>query len=194
MTVKTWTTGEVVTAAGANEFLTNSGLVFVKGVSQVGSVASINVTSCFSATYDAYRVVLSSVTLTSNGNGTNIFCKLLSGTSPANSNYNYGIPRVDMASGAVSSVYAQGGTAGIVVGTGNASDSTSASFDIVNPFAARFTNFNGLALTNSTGGYSGAGAGTHGTSAAYDGIQIIASTGNISNAAIIVYGYRYGIS
>lgn len=194
MAIKTFTTGEVLTASATNEFLANSGLVFVKGVSQVGSVASINVTSCFSATYDAYRVVLSSVTLTSNGNGTFIYCKMLSGTTPANSNYNYGIPRVDMASGAISSIVQQGGTSGIVVGTGNASDSTSASFDIVNPFAARFTNFNGLAQTNSTGGYCGAGAGVHGTSSSYDGIQLIASTGNISNAAIIVYGYRYGIS
>jgi hypothetical protein len=193
MAIKTFTTGEVLTASDTNTYLTNGGLTFIKGVSQTSAVASINITSCFSATWDAYRIVLSSVTLTTNANSTYIYCKLLSGTTPSNSAYNYGIPRVDMAAGTVSSVYIQGGTAGIIVGSGNASDSTSAIFDVANPFAARYTNFHGLSITNTTGGYSGAGSGAHGVLASYDGIQISASAGNISNAAIIVYGYRYGI-
>jgi hypothetical protein len=194
MAIKTWTTGEVVTASGANEFLTNAGLVFVKGVAQSGSVPTINVTSCFSATYDAYRVVLSSVTLTSNGDGTNIFCKMLSSTTPDSTNYNYGIPRVDLANGAISANYNRNGTAGIVVGTGNASNGTSAVFDVVNPFSANYTNFHGLSMANSAAGYSGAGSGVHAVNSSFNGLQFSASTGNISNAAIIVYGYRYGIS
>jgi hypothetical protein len=56
MTVKTWTTGEVVTAAGANEFLTNSGLVYIS-TTTANSGSSVTVSNCFSSTYDAYKII-----------------------------------------------------------------------------------------------------------------------------------------
>lgn len=193
MAVKTFTTGEVLTAADTNTYLANSGLVFVKGVAVSGSVASVNVTSCFSGTYDAYRVVITNLTLTTNTYTTVIFAKLLDNATPASTNYNYGIPRVDLANGAVSANYAQNGTAGIWVGNGNASDRTGAAFDVINPFAAYHTVFTGLIQASNSAGYSGAGAGLHASQVSYNGIQISCSTGNMTNGAIIVYGYRYGI-
>jgi hypothetical protein len=191
MADQTFTAGQVLTAAQMTTLQQNSGLVVVKGVSQVGSVASINVTSCFSASFDAYRVVIASLTPTTNGNGTNIFCKLLLNTTASSTDYNYAIPRVDLANGAVSANYAQNGTAGIVVGTGNDSDLTSAIFDVINPFGVKFTNFHGISMTNDASGYCGAGSGVHASLTSYNGFQISASAGNISNAAIMVYGYRY---
>jgi hypothetical protein len=194
MADQTFTAGQVLTAAQMTTLQQNSGLVFVKGVTQVTSVASINVTSCFSATFDAYRVVISSLTPTSNSNSTFIYCKLLSTTTPSITDYNYAIPRVDLANGAVSATYGRNATTGVVVGAGNASDTTGASFDVLNPFSARYTNFNGLSINNDAAGYAGAGSGMHAVLASYNGFQISASTGNISNAAIMVYGYRYLVS
>ena len=59
MAIKTFTSGEILTAANTNEFLANSGLVFVKSQTIGATVPSVDVTDCFSATYDAYRVVVS---------------------------------------------------------------------------------------------------------------------------------------
>jgi hypothetical protein len=191
MADQTFTAGQILTAAQMTTLQSNSGLVVVKVVSQLTSVASINVTSCFNATFDAYRVVLSSVTLTSNANNTFIYCKLLSTTTPSSTDYNYAIPRVDLATGGVSATYGRNATTGVVVGTGNASDTTGATFDVLNPFSARYTNFNGLSINNDNAGYAGAGSGVHASLSSFNGFQISASTGNISNAAITVYGYRY---
>jgi len=194
MADQTFTSGQILTAAQMTTLQQNSGLVFVKGVSQTTSVASINITSCFSATFDAYRVVVGACTLTTTAYTTNVFCKMLSGTTAASTNYNYGIPRVDLATGSVTSNYAASGTAGIQVGNGNTSNHTGFSFDVINPFGIYFTNFDGLSMASHSGGYSGAGSGVHATSASYDGFQLSTSTGNISNASIMVYGYRYLVS
>lgn len=193
MAVKTFTTGEVLTAADTNTYLANSGLVYVKGVSVSGSVATVNVTSCFPSTFDAFRIVISSLTLTTNTYGTVIYAKLLDGTTPASTNYNFGIPRVDLANGAVSANYAQNGTAGIWVGNGNASDRTGAAFDVINPNQPYHTVFTGLIQASNSAGYSGAGAGLHASQVTYNGLQISCSTGNMTNGTIIVYGYRYGV-
>ena len=194
MAVKTFTTGEVLTAADTNTYLNNGGLVWIKGVGVSGTVTSVNVTSCFNGNFDAYRVVVSNLTITTNTYGTVIFAKLLDGSTAASSNYNYGIPRVDLANGAVSANYALNGTSGIWVGNGNASDRTGAAFDVINPYSAYHTVFTGLVQASNSAGYSGAGAGLHASQVSYNGIQISVSTGNMTNGAIMVYGYRYGIS
>jgi len=54
MAIKTFTTGEVLTAANTNEFLANSGLVYVASTSFNGVGFSVN--NCFTSTYDNYRV------------------------------------------------------------------------------------------------------------------------------------------
>jgi hypothetical protein len=63
MAIKTFTTGEVLTAADTNTFLANSGLVFVKSQTVGSGVSSVEITSAFSATYDHYRIIWSGGTL-----------------------------------------------------------------------------------------------------------------------------------
>ena len=55
MAVKTFTTGEVLTAADTNTYLANSGLVYVSGAS-FSNAATVDATG-FSSTYKAYRVM-----------------------------------------------------------------------------------------------------------------------------------------
>jgi hypothetical protein len=56
MAIKTFTTGEVLTAADTNTYLANSGLVFVKSTTVGSGVGSATLSSCFSATYDNYII------------------------------------------------------------------------------------------------------------------------------------------
>lgn len=60
MAIKTFTTGEVLTASDTNTFLTNSGLVFVKS-DTITSGSSKEITGAFSSTYNNYRIVLSNM-------------------------------------------------------------------------------------------------------------------------------------
>jgi hypothetical protein len=59
MAIKTFTTGEVLTAADTNTYLANSGLVYVKSQTIGSAVASQAVTGAFSSTYDHYLIQIS---------------------------------------------------------------------------------------------------------------------------------------
>jgi len=65
MAIKTFTTGEVLTAADTNTYLANSGLVFVKSQTVGSGVSSVTVSSAFSSTYDNYVVTYQGGTMTS---------------------------------------------------------------------------------------------------------------------------------
>jgi hypothetical protein len=191
MAIKTFTTGEVLTAADTNTYLANSGLVYVKGQTIGTGVSSQLISACFNGTFDAYRVVISGMTMSSTSQGTTVFAKMHDGTNPASSAYNYGIIRVDLANGNVSAQYGRSQTTGVSIGTGTG-DKFASSFDVLNPFLASHTIFSGLTIANDTTGYSGAGSGQHQASTSYTSLQIIPSAGTITGGTIIVYGYRYG--
>jgi hypothetical protein len=59
MAIKTFTTGEVLTAADTNTYLANSGLVFVKSQTIGNGVSSVTVSDAFSSTYDNYQILIS---------------------------------------------------------------------------------------------------------------------------------------
>jgi hypothetical protein len=52
MAIKTFVTGTVLTAADTNEYLANSGLVYITSTSAVPLQATVTISGCFSATYD----------------------------------------------------------------------------------------------------------------------------------------------
>jgi len=58
MAVKTFTTGEVLTSADTNTYLANSGLVYITSTTATSGL-TVNITNCFSSTYDNYRVIVS---------------------------------------------------------------------------------------------------------------------------------------
>lgn len=59
MAIKTFTTGEVLTAADTNTYLANSGLVYVTQQTIGNAVSSVTVSNCFTSTYDNYRITFS---------------------------------------------------------------------------------------------------------------------------------------
>jgi hypothetical protein len=191
MADQTFTTAQILTAAQMNTLNANIGLTYVKGQTIGTGVSSQVITGCFSGAFDAYRVVISNMTMSNTSAGSFIYAKMHDGTNPASSAYNYAIPRVDLANGTVSATYGRSQTTGVVVGSGTG-DRFGTSFDVINPFVAYHTIFTGLTISNDTTGYAGAGSGMHQASTSYTSLQIIPSTGTITGGTIIVYGYRYG--
>jgi hypothetical protein len=66
MAIKTFTTGEVLTAADTNTYLANSGLVYVKSQTIGNAVTSVVVPSAFSADFDDYLVTIDGGVCTGN--------------------------------------------------------------------------------------------------------------------------------
>ena len=86
MAIKTFTTGEVLTAADTNTYLANSGLVYITNGSKSGS-GSYTFDSVFTATYTNYRVVVDQITVT-NANAVR-FQFRAGGATNATATYNY---------------------------------------------------------------------------------------------------------
>jgi hypothetical protein len=62
MAIKTFTTGEVLTAADTNTFLANSMAVLVKSQTIGTTVSSVTVTGAFDSTYDNYLIKITGMT------------------------------------------------------------------------------------------------------------------------------------
>lgn len=203
MAIKTFVSGEVLTASDTNTYLANSGLVAVAPSSVTNgsiisgtasatanaTVSTIVLKDVFSSTYDSYRIVISNLTMSSTASGTIIYAKMHDGTNPASTNYNWAFIRLDIAAGvsAVSSGALQ--TDGVIVGRGTG-DKFGTTFDVVNPNLATHTIFPFLSGVNVSTGYIYTGAGMHQTSTAYTSIQFAPSTGTITGGVFTVYGYR----
>lgn len=66
MAIKTFTTGEVLTASDTNTYLNNGGLVYVTQQTIGTAVTSVTVSNCFSSTYDNYRIIITGGTASAN--------------------------------------------------------------------------------------------------------------------------------
>lgn len=73
MAIKTFTTGEVLTASDTNTYLANAGLVYVTSATIGSAVSSVTVSNCFSATYDNYKIVVNGGT---GSTTSNVSCQL----------------------------------------------------------------------------------------------------------------------
>jgi len=184
-TPPTFTAGSVLTAAQMN----GVGSWLVKSQTIGTGVSTVTVTGAFTSDYYAYRVVISNVTMSSTPYTTSMYLKMHDGTNPVSTNYNFGISRVDLASGTVSGTKAQLGTLGIAIGQGTGSLFGTV-FDVINPNVAGYTLFHNLGLANDSVGYGGSGSGMHQAATAYTAFQILPTTGTLTGGTISIYGYR----
>lgn len=184
MAIKTFTTGEVLTASDTNTYLANGGLVYIKEVALTGT--AVNITSCFSATYDAYQIVVSN--LTNSGGAVFLQFQLLSGTTPAASSYNS--TRINVSGTSVIAAY----TGAATVGNFGPFDTgkNAQTITITQPF---------LAIQTTAYGQCNYGAGAsaaqpesfgsiHTVSSSYDGIRLLPAANSFSTGKAVVYGYR----
>ena len=185
MTYPVFASGNVLTANDMN------GVALWRVLSQtIGTgVSSVVVPNAFSADYESYRIMISGVTMSSTTAGTVIYCKLHDGTNPANTNYNDGFARIDIAATTVAGVTSNLGVNGVTIGRG-VGDKWGTTFDMVMPAFANHTIFPQLSAVNVSTGYMYIGAGMHQTSTSYPAFQIAPSTGTLTGGVIRVYGYR----
>jgi hypothetical protein len=183
MAIKTFTTGEVLTAADTNTYLANSGLVYIKQVNLTGT--TVNITSCFSSSFDAYRIVLSNAKC---AGALVVTSQMLSGSTPdANT---YFSQRLSVQATLVTASSASG-TGGYVATLGN-DLGTGYVIDIYNPFQAqKTTSFSSGNYTGNVGlPYQETLAFIHSMATSYDGISLIATSSTWTTGKAVVYGYR----
>ena len=185
MAVKTFTTGEVLTASDTNTYLNNGGLVYITQVNLTGS--AVSVTSCFSSTYDSYRIVVSN--LTNSAGAVFLQAQLLSGTTPANGANTYKSQRFN-ASGATLTGVAYSDTSAQLVPFGMVANAQV--IDVVAPALAKYTHFIALGTydANTSTPVMEYEVSIHGVATAYDGIKLISASNNFASGKAIIYGYR----
>ena len=189
MAIKTFTTGEVLTASDTNTYLNNGGLVYIGGGTFSGTTN--NVPTIFSATYDSYRMVLNNVAIGAAGY---VVFRMLSGTTPLGSSVYYSAGVGINSNGVTTNLNAAGASIGYIQNyyANAASEFGSIVFDIINPFLAKRT----LVQSNATN-VSGAtyvsynGIAAVDNTVSYDGLQFLQQVGATTvGATYRVYGYR----
>lgn len=186
MAVKTFTTGEVLTAADTNTYLNNGGLVYITEASATsGTVLGIN--GCFTATYDDYLVEVRNATCAATS-GMNI--KLRASGTPSSASYYYGGYYVIYGS---TSIQATSSANTSSIDSGCVADATNPGygmFNIIGPYITKITGFDCRGNDPRTGGGGGRiVTGYHNSTSAYDGIEIV-TTQTITNMTLRIYGYR----
>jgi hypothetical protein len=178
MAIKTFTTGEVLTAADTNTYLANSGLVFIKQQTIGSAVSAVTVTNAFSTDYDDYFV-----TITGGVAGTTISLNLTLGSTATG-----------YLSSILYSLYATGTVGGITGGTtfiqyaGTADvNRINMGMKISNPFNAKYTLFNGEFINVDAQGTVG---GILANTTSYTAFTVTAAASNMTGGTIRVYGYR----
>ena len=182
MPLTTYTAGEVLTASSLNANLSfaanNSGLRLITAQTIGSAVGSVTVTNAFSATYDAYKIVVTGGA----GSTANSAFKIQLGASTTGYYWTF-----------IYNGYANGTS-----GTGAANQTSlenfgwcgtngmQANIEIQNPFLAKYTTFQGQ---NTQTNISGMATGMHQVATSYTDITLTPAAGTITGGTIRVYGY-----
>ena len=201
MAVKTFSTGEVLTASDTNTYLNNGGLVSVvpttvtggsvtSGQATVrlsGSATSVTLNGIFTSTFEDYFLVARMTSSTGD-----IYCQLTNaGTPVTTSTYNYSMMQAYGGAG-VSTARTSNTTAMTLFAIGGGTTAACASYvDICSPYLAEATLFT-VQNNRSDGNYQTPANylwyGNQTGSTSFDGLKIFA-TGTIAGR-VMVYGRR----
>jgi hypothetical protein len=171
-------TNNSLEAYNGTEWINKSGLQLVKKQTIGTGVSSITVSNAFSATYDAYKIIV-----TGGAGSTAAYLRLA--MDGATSGYKSSL------------VYNNFGTGSISIDTFTSaaffnyagSTDTQGSYlnaDLVSPFLAKNTIFSSPLINSSL---SGTSTGIHPVATSYTGLVITTSTGTLTGGTIYVYGY-----
>ncbi len=171
-----YTSGQVVQAVPTG---INSALVLVKTQTIGTTVSSVTVSDAFSATYDAYKVVISGGAGTGGPQLNLTFGATTTG-------YYYGVIYNNFST-SVGAVGGNNTTALNLFGTASSANGISFNVDIVNPFLAKETQVASQVWydATNTGGSRGYVSGT----TSYTAFTLTCSTGTLTGGTIRVYGY-----
>jgi hypothetical protein len=183
MAIKTFTTGEVLTAADTNTYLANSGLVYVTSATIGTAVSSVTVSSVFSSTFDSYLVKINGGVASSS----NAQLNLTLGSTATGYEYGYGY----FGNGSSGGI---GSTTATYISVGEINTNIlQGTFEINNPNLAKYTYFSGTLGYNTTNGNGRSGlAGVLKDTTQYTAFTLTPSAGTLTGGTITVYGYRKG--
>jgi hypothetical protein len=179
MAIKTFTTGEVLTAADTNTYLANSGLVYVSSTTVGSAVSSVTVSSCFNSTYDAYKIVATNVTASSSG----ILGFVLSGLTTG---YYGNLMYANFTGGGVATV-GFNNAASITHAGGTQGQILIFDMEVINPFLAKAKFISGRFMDNSAAGPYQV---QNNSATSATGFTITPASGTLTGGQITVYGYR----
>lgn len=181
MPIKTFSTGEVLTASDTNAYLNNGGLVYITGQTIGSGVSSVVVSNCFSATYDNYKILIQGGSATASTD----YIRLQLGS--ATNNYRYDYVFGNLASATPASV---GTTTGASFGyCGFAGISLFANIEVMGPFATAATLVQ--APAGRTGNNMGMMVGVQIDSTSFTGFTFSTGPGiTMTGGTVRVYGYR----
>ena len=170
-----FTTGQVLTAAQMNAV----GLWLVKSQAVGTGVSSVQVTSCFTADYNSYKIVYSGGT----GSANNHLALKFGATTTG---YYGGLVYNNVASPAPAGVVDNNAAAFTYAAGGNAVFEL-ANIDVHNPFIAAYTLVNAWNMSFiNFGSYNGYLANT----TTYSDFTLTPNSGTLTGGTISVYGYR----
>ena len=182
MAVKTFTTGEVLTASDTNTYLANAGWVYITTLSPAGTATTAFVDSVFTGTYRNYVIVADWFT---GGNAAITFRMRASGIDEIGAvYYDRGFQNT---TGAVAAINNTAQTAGFW-GASTASDYAHAQMTLFHPQVATRTGWN-LHSMDSWNVQTYVDSGIVVGAQTFDGIKFISSSGNITGA-FRFYGIR----
>jgi hypothetical protein len=158
-----------------------SGMTLVSATIVGSAVASVTVSSAFSATYDAYRIVITNLT-TSASTG----IEMTLGATVAN--YYYVSSAALFATGNFSNQVGEANAAKWVVMGNTGAATVSNSLDVTSPFLASRTFFSG-GFISTAGGTAGVLSGYLDNTTSYTAFTVTPSSGTMTGGTIRVYGY-----
>lgn len=191
MAVKTFTTGEVLTAADTNTYLANSGLVYVTHVT-IAAAATVVVPSCFNATFDSYRAVFSGIVNASAVS--NLQMRMRNGATNETGNVYYDARlNIEYAGGSIGSGNTSAGNIASLGATGTTTNTMGFELEIRNPYSTSTTTWFNNGGDARTGGGAKFGSGFINTTTSYDSLYVAFLSGSFAaSGSITVYGYRKG--
>lgn len=192
MAVKTFNTGEVLTASDTNTYLANSGLVYVKQQTVGSGVTSVVVAGAFSSTYDNYEIIWTGGTMTSSSADSQLSIQLgPSSVSGYNTAY-YNTLIYNLNTTTVSGAAQSNATSFAWFGGGSTNDAYG-HCRLFNPYNARHTRYEGDGYLAWNDAAFGRVNGVHKSSSQFTDFTIIVTgTGTMTGGVVRVYGYRVG--
>jgi hypothetical protein len=183
-------TGQVLTVtsgAPAWETPAGAGLTLITTQSY-SSTSTVNVNSCFSSTYRNYRIYINNSTT----GGTSDYVQIRLRASGTDSSTTYKYNGQTWFSNSTTP-QTPTGNPGTQFAYENSSINLKGWFDLLDPFAALYTGYNGFATANNTStsgtAESATNWGQHYTASSYDGFSILFNSGSCTGN-ISVYGYK----
>lgn len=184
MAVKTFSAGEQLTASDTNQFLANSGLVYIADTTFSASTGPF-INGCFSSTYENYRVIMNLRTSVS----TNVRMRFRYSTSTTDSTATYDRYGFTMTNAVASTENIASRDSFFIVGTyADTNGISPIAMDVFGPNTTRNTVCQSQSWNTNSGGLQFLINRSNNTTQ-YTGLELFADSGNMTGT-IRVYGYR----